>query len=118
VERLVSINRGFCTIVAVREIFMKKQILLMFALSTIFLGCNPKMNSQPYSAQTQTFDAHHELVAAGGDFYSYQFVDNGCDTGRHEFEDHAELCRALLDDAFNHWCAWRERHEKFQQDCN
>lgn len=93
---------------------MKKLILLMFAICTVFLGCNPKMNPESYSAKPQTFDAQQELVAAS---FSYRFSENGCDTGAQHFTDHARLCAALIDDAFNHWCAWQERHDKYSGEC-
>ena len=96
---------------------MRKLILLTFALSTIFLGCNPKLNSNNDSAKPQTFNAHQELVATGGDFFSYQYLEDGCDTGRHEFSDHVELCKALLDGPLNHWCAPRLRLDYYEQEC-
>jgi hypothetical protein len=99
---------------------VRKLILLMFAISTAVLGCNPKMNSAAYTSKPQTFDAHQELVATKGDFFSYQFVDSGqgCTTGRHEFDDHAALCAALGDDRLNNYCAWDQRRDYYEQECH
>jgi hypothetical protein len=97
---------------------MGKLILLTFALSTLLLGCNPKMNpTDGYAAQTQSFNAGHELVALGDGYYSYQFVDGDCTTGRHTFEQHSDLCTALFNDSLNNYCAWQQRHDDYNSEC-
>jgi hypothetical protein len=98
---------------------VKKLILLTFALSMAILGCNPKMDSSAYSNKPQTFDAHRELVASKGDYFKYQFADSGqgCTTGPHEFDDHADLCRALSDEPLNNYCAWEQRRDYYEQEC-
>lgn len=55
---------------------------------------------------------------------SYEFSENGCPTGKHEFTgpDHAnvrqQLCNALLDDALNNYCAAETRHRYFESNCD
>ena len=63
----------------------------------------------------QTFDMHSEMVAGGK--YSYQFSDNGCDTGEHVFSSKADFCAALTDEALNQGCAPALRLQHFQQAC-
>lgn len=47
--------------------------------------------------------------------YSYHFIVNGCDTGRHEFGSKAELCAGLADDVRNNGCAVQLRLQMFQE---
>lgn len=49
--------------------------------------------------------------------YSYQFVENGCDTGKHQFPSLAEYCNALKDNSLNNGCAYRMRMETYKQKC-
>jgi hypothetical protein len=92
-----------------------KLILLALASSAIVLGCAPQ--SSP-SSEPQTFNARQELVAAsGGDYFSYQYVESGCTTGRHTFDDHAQLCRTLRDEAANNFCAFEQRRAYYAQEC-
>ncbi len=49
---------------------------------------------------------------------SYQFVQNGCDTGKHSFKSKEELCNGLKDDALNKGCALGLRMESYQQQCD
>lgn len=99
---------------------MTKLILLALASSAIVLGCAPQ--SSP-SSEPQTFNASQELVAAtggsgsGGDYFSYQYVESGCSTGRHTFDDHADLCRTLRDEAANNFCAFEQRRAYYAQEC-
>lgn len=55
--------------------------------------------------------------SGGGSSYSYQFVENGCDTGNHRFPSLAEYCNALRDDRLNNGCAYRMRMETYKQKC-
>ena len=94
---------------------MGKAILLMLALSTI-VGCNPGQGS--LSGKTQTFNAH-DMVATAQDYYSYQYVDSGqgCTTGQHEFDQHDQLCAALVNEPLNNYCAWQDRHQRYYNEC-
>jgi hypothetical protein len=95
-----------------------KAILLILALSTVLVGCNPGQGGQ-VSAKTQIFNAGHELVATAHDYYSYQYVDSsyGCTTGQHEFDQHDQLCAALVNEPLNNYCAWQERHDRYYNEC-
>jgi hypothetical protein len=55
---------------------------------------------------------------------SYQFISNGCDTGKREFtgEDKTQvrnaLCMGLQSDSLNNWCAYSLRYKHFQLKCS
>lgn len=49
---------------------------------------------------------------------SYQFVENGCDTGKHIFSDKASYCDALTNDELNNHCAASLRAQDFARNCN
>jgi hypothetical protein len=49
--------------------------------------------------------------------YTYQFSDNGCDTGKRQFEKHDEYCKALIDDAANRDCAHDLRQAQWDKSC-
>jgi hypothetical protein len=54
----------------------------------------------------------------------YQFVENGCDTGKHEFkadsqaEATSQMCTALQDDKLNNSCAEDLRRNEFAGKCS
>ena len=51
--------------------------------------------------------------------YSYQFSENGCDTGKHEFTSKDSLCSALADSALNNGCAYSLRESEYRaQGCS
>lgn len=55
---------------------------------------------------------------------SYQFVENGCDTSKHDFSSsdaddvNKQLCNALQDDDLNNGCAADMRQQLYEQKCS
>ena len=47
----------------------------------------------------------------------YEFSDNGCTTGHHQFSDVGSMCVALQDDNFNNNCPQAPREAYFKQNC-
>ncbi len=61
-------------------------------------------------------------VGGGGDnkkteSYSYQYVENGCDTGKITAGSQQERCDKLRDDASNQYCARSMHFEAFKAEC-
>lgn len=48
------------------------------------------------------------------DDLTYSLTENNCSTGVVPYRDDADLCRALVDDARNNWCARELRRQMFQ----
>ncbi len=49
--------------------------------------------------------------------YSYNINENGCATGKHEFNSHNDYCAALKSDEVNNFCAWSSRKGYYERDC-
>ena len=49
--------------------------------------------------------------------WSYQFTENGCDTGQHEYNKKEDYCLALRDEGANRGCAPSMRGEASKKDC-
>ncbi|HEX7675587.1 MAG TPA: hypothetical protein VF412_15535 [Bdellovibrio sp.] len=49
--------------------------------------------------------------------FTYQFTQNGCDTGRKDFTTKADYCQALTNDALNNNCAREGRVMMFNNQC-
>lgn len=49
--------------------------------------------------------------------FSYDFTDNGCHTGKHEFSTVEEMCAALKNDALNKNCAHYMRKLHYEAHC-
>lgn len=49
--------------------------------------------------------------------FTYQFNQNGCDTGRRDFSTKVEYCQALTNDALNNNCAREARVTMFNAQC-
>lgn len=88
-------------------------------------GCARSMRAEKFQAEcggkmdlyttTQTYDLNDQMVASNS--FSYQFVDNGCDTGNHSYPELAAMCSALQDDALNNHCASEMRQDKYRESC-
>ncbi len=50
--------------------------------------------------------------------YSHEFDENGCKTGKHEFDAKADYCAALKNEGLNKGCAPLLRQKAFDADCN
>ena len=50
--------------------------------------------------------------------YTYQYSENGCDTGSHNFDSKADYCAALKNESLNNGCASDLRESAHQQDCS
>ena len=48
---------------------------------------------------------------------SYDYTENSCPTGRHEFESQEALCDGLKNDSLNNNCARNLRYQEFKQKC-
>ncbi len=48
---------------------------------------------------------------------TYNFSENGCQTGEHTFYSEQQMCDGLKSDVLNNYCALRLRQIKFQADC-
>lgn len=48
--------------------------------------------------------------------FSYDFTENGCKTGKQEFDSKEAMCSALQSDSRNNSCALGMRENKFRQD--
>lgn len=48
---------------------------------------------------------------------TYNFSDNGCQTGEHTFFSEQQMCDGLKNEVLNNYCASRLRQVKFQADC-
>lgn len=78
--------------------------LLLLSLSFLLTNCSSESNSSHYSD-------------------SYQYEENGCDTGKMVFEGSSPeevnkmLCEALQDDELNRGCAYEMRLARFKKSC-
>ena len=50
--------------------------------------------------------------------YSYEFSNNGCKTGAHDFNSLEDLCKGLQDDSLNNNCAYSMRRDLFEAQCS
>lgn len=59
------------------------------------------------------------LLSACGSSESrkYQFVQNGCDTGEHQFDSQDAECEGLKNDKLNNECAYGLRKQAFLEKC-
>jgi hypothetical protein len=48
---------------------------------------------------------------------SYEFEENGCNTGRVKYKDSQDYCNALKDNARNNYCAGSMRYDEFKRAC-
>ena len=62
------------------------------------------------------FSTDHDSTSST-EKWSYQFTENGCDTGPHEYSKKEDYCLALRDDSTNKGCAPRMRGEASRKDC-
>jgi hypothetical protein len=46
--------------------------------------------------------------------YTYQFSENGCDTGKQSFSSKLDYCNALKNDSLNNGCAAFTRAKTYQ----
>lgn len=49
--------------------------------------------------------------------WKYQYSENGCDTGVHQFPDKASYCDGLKDEETNNGCAASIRKKMYEQNC-
>jgi hypothetical protein len=49
--------------------------------------------------------------------YSYDFTENGCETGTKVFSSIDDMCRTLRNDSANNYCASDLRFEFFRSQC-
>lgn len=49
--------------------------------------------------------------------YTYEFEEDGCNTGKHTFNSKDAYCRALADHALNNYCAPNLRRQTFEANC-
>jgi hypothetical protein len=92
---------------------MKSTLMILGVLTLSFLGCgkeNPASNETSKSASPQ------DRWPEEGSF-SYQFNENGCNTGKKEFEKKWEYCIALTDIEFNSGCARGFRKATYKREC-
>jgi len=57
-------------------------------------------------------------ASASSDNLSYQYSENGCDTGSHSFSSKSDYCAALQNDALNNGCAGDLRQGDYKQNCS
>ncbi len=50
--------------------------------------------------------------------FKYQYAENGCDTGEHDFASLEEYCRGLRDEDLNRGCAPGLRQSAYQNRCS
>lgn len=50
--------------------------------------------------------------------YTYQFRENGCDTGKRTFSNKADLCEGLRSNSLNNGCAQNLRKRHFELNCS
>ena len=57
-------------------------------------------------------------ATSGSSAYSYDFTDQGCSTGRHEFNSHSDMCEGLQSSSLNNgaWCAFNARSQYFKSE--
>ncbi|MCX6119571.1 MAG: hypothetical protein NT027_18700 [Proteobacteria bacterium] len=56
----------------------------------------------------------------GGDVnssYTYNFDENGCKTGEHEFSSKSSYCEGLLNESLNKGCAKSTRYQTYKSNC-
>ena len=49
--------------------------------------------------------------------YSYDYTENGCNTGNHAFSELVQYCKALQDDNLNNGCASSMRQRAYTNEC-
>lgn len=52
---------------------------------------------------------HEQNDSSSNSKLSYDFTENGCATGKHEFGSAAELCEGLRNEELNRGCAFGSR---------
>lgn len=77
---------------------MKKILLLVFLMPMAMVGCDSDSGSDDET-------------------YAYQFVINGCDTGKKAFNGKAAFCSALKNHNLNNGCAFDARKEAYEKRC-
>lgn len=55
--------------------------------------------------------------SSGSSNYSYQYNENGCDTGKRAFSSKESYCDGLLDESANNYCARGMRQETYDRNC-
>lgn len=64
--------------------------------------------------------AGHKVLDGGDNkttALSYDFTENGCATGKHEFSSQDDYCNGLKNDSLNKYCAINLRYNAFKQTC-
>ena len=49
--------------------------------------------------------------------YTYQYNENGCETGKHEFDSKESYCNGLKNEDINHGCASSIREKTYKSNC-
>lgn len=49
--------------------------------------------------------------------FTYEFEENGCNTGKHTFNSRDAYCKALADHDLNNGCAYSLRKQAFEANC-
>lgn len=56
--------------------------------------------------------------SSGSTNYSYEYTENGCNTGKRSFNSKDSYCKGLMDDSANNYCARSMREETYNKNCN
>lgn len=98
-----------------------KHSTLPLILATLFLAA---CGAGDTKKETPGGDSTIQPVTTTEAKVSYQFAQNGCDTGKHEFKAHDKdaatklLCEGLQDEALNKSCAPVLRKSFFESNCS
>lgn len=52
-----------------------------------------------------------------GSSKTYEYIENGCSTGTHEYSDLKDFCQKISDDSLNNGCAYFIRQQEFKDRC-
>lgn len=56
--------------------------------------------------------------AANEEAFTYEYTENGCNTGKHSFANLDAYCSALQNNSLNNNCAVNSRQSAFNQKCS
>ncbi len=82
------------------KIMKLKAFLTLSLAASCVTACNVDLKSEDKSSN-----------------FAYDFDQNGCKTGRHEFGTMAEYCNALKNDPLNNYCAYSFRKADYEANC-
>lgn len=89
---------------------MTNKIYALIAIALLFSGCPSSDNNKNSGGDSHTNVSKTESR-------SYEFTENGCKTGKQQFDSLEGLCKGLQNNELNKGCAHTSRELYFEQQC-